>query len=500
MIKVKRQKELLMREPRFDDINCSLLSVPKLPRAMIKETRLAVALARKFNDEVVRPRSLELDLKLMEDPDYLPRDLVEEANRWGFFTLWEPKLFGGKGLCLPSFSPFCEELASVCVGIANLVAVHYLGMATLISTWNMRLINKLLRETAKGEKTGVPCIISMGITEPNAGSDVLDVKLLNKSNTAFRAERVKGGYILNGMKHFISNGHHSTWFAVFAYEDLKRAGDTIVVLAVKKGSKGFSLGRMERKMGQKACVASELIFEDCFVPDEYVCFSPEQAKKLKQPIQKSNQQLVETLSAASRPGVGSFGTGAARGAYEEALKFASETEISGKLLINHEWAQFMLGEMYKNVILARLAYVEVNYANGLYGTYKVLQMKPIYYVSKYTPQIFFDLFVSPFLNFSIMTWLFRKINFDWWPEKFKELTAGLSAVPKIASTDLAIKNCQMAMEMMGRTGLRHDARVEKHLRDSKLLQIYEGTNEMSRLNLFEALIARSVRGVSMYED
>ncbi len=99
-----------------------------------------------------------------------------------------------------------------------------------------------------------------------------------------------------------------------------------------------------------------------------------------------------------------------------------------------------------------------------------------------------------------MTWLFRKINFDWWPENFKQLTAGLSAVPKIACTDIGIKNCQLAMEMMGRTGLRHDARIEKHLRDSKLLQIYEGTNEMNRLNLFQTLIARSVPGVRMFED
>jgi alkylation response protein AidB-like acyl-CoA dehydrogenase len=500
MITSQEEKELLMREPRFGDIMCSLLSVPTLPHAIIKETRMAVALARKFNDEVVKPRSLELDLKLMEDPDYLPRDLVEEANRWGFFTLWEPKMFGGKGLCFPSLAPFCEELASVCLGIANMVAVHYLGVATLISTWNIRLINKLLREATKGEKTGVPCIMSMGITEPNAGSDVVDVDLLNKSNAVFRAEKVEGGYLLNGMKHFISNGHYSTWFIVFGYEDLKKAGDSIVVLAVKAGSKGFSLGRMERKMGQKACPASELVFEDCFVPDEYVCFSPKQARTLKQSVRKSNQQLVDTLSAASRPGVGSFGTGVARGAYEAALKFASETEIAGKLLVNHEWAQCLLAEMYKNVVLARLAYVEGNYANGLYGTYKLLQMKPIFYLTKCTPRFVFDAFVSPLMNLSIITWLFRKINFDWWKEEYKQLTTGLTAVAKIACTDLGIKNCQLALEMMGRAGLRHDARVEKHLRDSKLLQIYEGTNQLCRLNLFKSMIARSVPGVTMFEE
>jgi len=500
MMTAREEDALLRREPRFEDIMCSLLCVPALPHAVIRETRTAVALARKFNDEVVRPRSLALDLQLMADPDTLPRDLVEEANRWGFFTLWEPRIFGGKGLCFPSLAPACEELASVCVGIANLLAVHYLGVATLLSSWNVRLINRLMREAARGEKTGVPCILSMGITEPNAGSDVLEVELLNKSGAVFRAERVKGGYRLNGRKHFISNGHYSTWFIVFGYEDLKRAGDSIVVLAVRAGTPGFSLGRMERKMGQKACPASELVFEDCFVPDAYVCFSPEQARALEQPVRKSNQQLVDTIAAASRPGVGSFGAGVARGAYEAALAFAAETDIAGTRLVNHEWAQVLLAEMYKNVVLARLAYVEANYANDLYGTYKLLQIKPVFYLSKYAPRFVFDALFSPLMDLPGVTWLARKINFDWWKEEHKQLTTGLSAVAKIASTDLGVRNCQLALEMMGRAGLRHDQRVEKHLRDARLLQIYEGTNEMCRLNLFKSMIARSVPGVTLFDE
>ncbi len=129
----------------------------------------------------------------------------------------------------------------------------------------------------------------------------------------------------------------------------------------------------------------------------------------------------------------------ARGAYEAALKFASETEIAGKLLVNHEWAQCLLAEMYKNVLLARLAYVEGNYANGLYGTYKLLQAKAIFYLTKYTPRFVFDAVVSPLMNLSIITKLFRKINFDWWREEYKQLTTGLTAVAKFASTDLGMK-------------------------------------------------------------
>src|SRR5450759_3699298 len=85
---------LLEREPKFRDITCSLRSVNKLPGAVLKETEQLVATARRFNDEVVPPQALELDRMKHEDPDYLPWDLVEEANRWGFYSMFIPKLFG----------------------------------------------------------------------------------------------------------------------------------------------------------------------------------------------------------------------------------------------------------------------------------------------------------------------------------------------------------------------------------------------------------------------
>ncbi len=142
MTAVKSERELLRKDPRPEVTMGSLIAAPKLPRVMIRETKKVIAMARKFNREVVEPRALELDLQKMEDPDYLPWDLVEEANRRGFFTLFEPKIFGGQGINLPAMSYFCEELASVCLGIANVVAVHYLGVSTLVSTWNIRLMNR----------------------------------------------------------------------------------------------------------------------------------------------------------------------------------------------------------------------------------------------------------------------------------------------------------------------------------------------------------------------
>ena len=112
MVSRREMKSLLEREPRFDDMMVNLLSVPKLPKAVVRETREAVALARKFNDEVVRPYALELDRKMQEDPGYLPWEFVKTANDWGFYSMWIPKMFGGKGYVMSSLSNFLEEIAS----------------------------------------------------------------------------------------------------------------------------------------------------------------------------------------------------------------------------------------------------------------------------------------------------------------------------------------------------------------------------------------------------
>jgi len=493
---------LLEEYPAFDDIYCSLKALRRMPKAVIGESRKAVELARRFNREVVRPRALELDLRKQEDPDHLPWDLVEEADRWGLYTMFIPRIFGGGGFNFPALSCVLEELASGCTGIANLVGVHYLGVATLCSSWNIRLMNRVMRDTVNGHRGGRPCLISLAITEPDAGTDVEEVELVRKAKVSCHAEKVKGGYLVNGRKIFISNGHLSTWHMLIAYEDLKHPETTTVMLAVRNGMPGFSFGRQEHKMGQKACPASELIFEDCFVPDENVCFDVKQAASGVTPeeVEKTVMQVIDYVVSGSRAGVGAFGTGVARGAFEEALRFAAGTEVDGKLLVNHEWAQCLLAEMYKNVAVSRLTYVETNYANSLYGMFKALNYRPVFYLLKMLPRPVIDRALQPLLELPAVTRLFRRIYFDWQPSAFTRRTSGWASLCKFAATDAGVRNCQLALEMMGRAGLRHEGRAEKHLRDSKLLQIYEGTNQLNRLNLFKCLIARSVPQARVFEE
>jgi len=503
MIKPREEKSLLEREPRFEDSFCSIQAIPQIPKLHLKETRTLVSYARRFNDEVVRPLALKTDLKTFEDPDYLPWDIVEKANQWGFYTMFIPKLFGGQGWSLPSHAYVIEELSSACVGIANVIFVHYLGFVTMLASWNLPLVNKICRDVVAGQRKGNPCLLTLAITEPSAGTDVEEVELVDRGKVTCYAEKVKGGYIVNGTKIFISMGHVSQWHALIAYTDLKKPSENTVMLAVKTGMKGFSFGKHENKMGQRACCASELVFQDCFVPDENVLVDSRRLDFTSQ-IRTTGElvnQLIHYVVEVTRASVGAFGTGVARGAYERALKFASETEVEGKLLINHEWAQIMLAEMYKNVIAGRLTYNEANYSNSLKGgIFHFLQIKPLYYYMKFIPQPLIDMFFVPFYKLKIASWLIRRIYVEGQSMEAQKRCSGWSSIAKFFCTDLGVKNSQMALEMMGQAGLRHENGAEKILRDSKLLQIYEGTNQLNRLNLFNCLIARGVPQARVFEE
>ncbi len=324
MIPNSEVKSILDRFPKFEDSFNGLEYAPGLPKAMVKEIRELVAYARKFNDEVVRPSALTLDRKTHEDPDYLPHDLIKTVNDWGFYTMWVPKIFGGRGMSLPSVSPVMEEISSACVGIANVMGVMYLGLTSLISSFNMRITNRIIKDLIEGVEKGEPKLIAFAITEPAAGTDADDLELVDRGRVITRAEKVNGGYLVNGRKVFISMGHVSEWTVFYAYTDLKKPSQTMTALVVKKGTKGFSIGRHEDKMGQRVCPASEIIFEDCFIPDDQVLID---AKSMKKFTSKSPAEVMmrhfDFLASSSKAGVCSMGTGVARGALEDALKFAS---------------------------------------------------------------------------------------------------------------------------------------------------------------------------------
>ncbi|MBF0239383.1 MAG: acyl-CoA/acyl-ACP dehydrogenase [SAR324 cluster bacterium] len=496
----KPDRRFPQEEPIFEDISFSLEAISRQPAGMQKEIRNAVLLARKFKNEFLKPQTLEMDRRIQQNPSYLPWEWIEAAHKQGFFSLWIPKLFGGKGYCFPSLAYFLEELSSECLGMANLIGVHYLGLGTLIVTWNLAVIQRVCEEVRQSEKTGKPCLISLAITEPSSGTDTTEADLVDRGRIGCHAKKTEGGYLLNGSKIFISNGPFSTWHIVLAFEDLKRPSESSIFLAVKAGTPGFSVGSKEKKMGQMACPASEILFNDCFIPDDQVCLSPAQTQGFSKSHREIFQYLFDQLTSISRVGICAFGTGAARGAYEATLKFVSETQLHGSYLINQEWVQSKLAEMYKNITISRLLYAETNYGNGLYGVYKMLQFKPVYYAMKFCPEELLQWGGGILSKHPRSTRLIRKMEMEHFKPEHIQRTAGIAALAKFAGADAGIENCRIAMEIMGQAGLRHANGIEKRLRDSKLLQIYEGTNQLNRFDLFRHLIGRSYSHVRMYEE
>ncbi|MBI3554677.1 MAG: acyl-CoA/acyl-ACP dehydrogenase [Deltaproteobacteria bacterium] len=482
-----------------DTLPLGIRAAARLPKGLLKEIRHAAALAKAFNEEVVRPQALAVDHRIMDEPDFLPHQLVREANERGFYSLWLPKAFGGGGYSALSMLAFSQELATECLGIGNLIGSHYVGVALVSATFNFTVLRRLCADIVAGEKNGTPCLVSTAITEPDAGTDMEDVDLIDRGHVQCRAEKAAGGYRLTGSKIFISNGHLSSWHIVTGYTDLARPSESSVILAVKTGSPGFSLGRIERKLGQNACPASVLNFDQCFVPASCVCLEPGPA------VAGASHRdlcamLVDDVLAMSRPGVAIMAAGAARGAYREALRHCLRPQPGVTLLANHEWAQSLLAEMQKNIKLSEYCAWEAGLHMALDGPFRMLNGRFVFWLLKLLPVSVAKLFFGALMAHPSGRLNMVKDRLKLKHEGRDRSYSALGSLAKFSASDLAIENCRIALRLMGQSGFRSENRVEKILRDVKLLQIYEGTNQLNRLNLFKQVIGHGVSGVSVFNE
>lgn len=471
--------------PGLADWSASLAGVQRLPRGVIDDVERARALARRFNDEVVRPAALALDAAVQDDPTHLPQDFIRQASAWRLYSRWLPRLVGGEGWSFLSLYAFLEEVSACCVGLANVIGVHYLGAATLMATWNMRLVQEIFRDVAEGDRCGAPRLISLAITEPNAGTDMEETVLIDRARIGTVAEPLPdGGYRLNGRKVFISNGHVSRWHMVVTNEDRRSPADTGVVLVLRTGDAGFAFGRQENKMGQKACVASELVFTDCRVAPERVAFCPRDSVAMGAVHREMVQLVIDYVVSSTRAGVGAFAAGVAWGSYRTALDYARLRVLPAGRLIEQQWAQSLLAEMAKNAQLAREAWVESACANSLGGLYPLMLSTPVMQLDKHGPGPLVRL-AGTALRHEAATRLMRDRYMKRYRPDWQDNVSGLASMAKFACSDLGIENAGLALELMGADGLRHGGGAEKFLRDAKLLQIYEGTNQLNRINYFK---------------
>jgi butyryl-CoA dehydrogenase len=227
------------------------------------------------------------------------------------------------------------------------------------------------------------------------------------------------GYLLNGTKQWITNGGEAEIYTIIAITDRAKGPRGASAFIVEKGTPGFDFGKKEKKLGIRASATRELVFRDCFVPRGNL-------------IAKEGMGFIVTMRTfdRTRPGVGAQGVGVAQGALDEAVRYAREREQFEKKIISFQAVQHLLADMATLVEAARALVLSV---------------------ARYIDQ-----------------------------EKNPKDISKLSGMTKVFASDVAMKVTIDAVQVFGGYGYMREYPVEKMMRDAKILQIYEGTNQIQR--------------------
>jgi butyryl-CoA dehydrogenase len=269
----------------------------------------------RFADERVAPQAAALDAA-----HAFPRELFAELGRLGFFGIRYPEDVGGSGLDLVSFCLALEEIARGSLAVAGCAAMQSLmGTKFLHMLGNTDVLERLFKPALRGEKVGAICM-----TEPNAGSDL--------DSIATRADKVDGGYRLNGQKIWVTSAPVADFFTVFA-----RAGEErkLTIFLVERSFQGLHVGRAIEKMGVWALPTSELALDDCFVPDSHRLSKAE----------GDGESHLRKLLAEIRIITGAMANGVARAALAEAVRYSAERKQFGKPINRYQAIQHKLAEM-----------------------------------------------------------------------------------------------------------------------------------------------------------
>lgn len=370
----------------------------------LTEMQLDIAnLAKDFAEKRLLPTVKERDEKETFD-----RSILDEMGQLGLLGIPWSEEEGGVGADILSLAVACEEIAKVDPSIALSFEVH-----TMLCSWPIWKFGtaeqkeKFLKPLAEGTALG-----AFGLTEPNAGTDAL-----NGSTTAVKNE--DGSYTLNGSKVFNTNGGEAEVTVVFAATDKSKGAKGMSAFIVEKGMEGFTYGKEEVKMGIRASVQRELVFQNVRIPAENLLGKEGDGFKI----------AMMTLDGG-RVGVGAQALGIAEGAYNEAVKYAKERVQFGKPIATKQAIAFMLADMKIKIETARLAVYKAAWKMG-------------------QPDV-------------------------------KSYSMDASIAKKYAS-DIAMQVTTDAVQVFGGYGFTREYPVERYMRDAKITQIYEGTNQVQQM-------------------
>jgi len=362
--------------------------------------------ARGISQKMILPVRAELDEK-----GEFPSEIVKEFAKADLFRILIPSEYEGLGLTNLSFCLAIEEISKVCAGVGVTYAANTLGSMPIILFGNDKQKKKYLPPIASGER-----LCAFALTEADAGSDIGNIK----------TKAIKDGdfYIINGTKQWITNGGEADIYVVIVSTQADKGARGLSAIIVEKDTPGFSFGKKENKLGIRASVTRELIFQDVKVPRENLL--------IKEGI---GFLIAIRIFDRTRPGVGAQAVGIAQGALDEAVNYAKTRRQFGKPIINFQGIGFLLAELATKVEAARTL---------------------VYQVARYIDTGAKDI-------------------------------SKHSSMAKLFASDVAMEVTTQAVQVFGGYGYMKEYPVEKYMRDAKITQIYEGTNEIQKLVIANAL-------------
>lgn len=367
---------------------------------LTKEQEFVKKMVRDFATNEVEPLAADIDKE-----HRFPEETVEKMAKYGMLGVPFPTEYGGAGGDNISYAITVEELSRVCASTGVICSAHTSLCCWPIFNWgNEDQKRKYLPDLLSGKKLG-----AFGLTEPNAGTDA--------SGQQTRAELVGDKWILNGAKVFITNGGYADVFVVMAMTDKKKGNHGITAFIVEKGDKGFSIGKTEDKMGICASSTTELIFQNCEIPQDRLLGEVGQGFKV----------AMSTLDGG-RIGIASQALGIAQGAFDVTVDYMKSRKQFGKKLSQMQALQFEMAELKTRIEAARLL------------IYKAANMKD------------------------------KHLDYG-----------EVSAMAKLYAAETAMAVTTKCVQFHGGYGYTKDYPVERMMRDAKITEIYEGTSEVQKI-------------------
>jgi butyryl-CoA dehydrogenase len=375
---------------------------------LTEEQEMVRKMVRDFAQKEVAPIAAEIDEK-----GIVPMENIRKMGQLGLLGLTVSEKYDGGGADTISYVVSIEELSKACASTAIVMAVQnslVCGGIEKFGTEEQK--DKYLRPLARGEKFG-----SFALTEPGAGCDA----------AAQLTTAVRDGdfYVINGRKHFITNGGFADIVILFGMTDKSQRHRGITAFLVEKGMPGFAVGKEEHKMGIRGSNTCELVFDNVRVPA---------ANRMGEEGQ--GFKIAMTMLDAGRIGVAAQAVGIAQAAYEAALQYSKQRVQFGQPISQFQGIQWMLSDMATRIEAARLL------------TFQAALKK-----------------------------------------QAGEPYSKEASMAKLFASETAVWVADRAVQIHGGYGYMKEYSVERNYRDAKITELYEGTSEVQRMVIARAILS-----------